>query len=400
MMRTDSPSNLSQPAAIAATIVIIVTGGGVFLILPAFVGALVDTGGLGTAQAGAVASADLAGIFAASIAALAWVRRADWRRVALVSLACMVAGNGACLFVDGFVPLLALRGVLGLAAGNLMAIGMAHLARVENPDRAFALAIGAQVAFSTAALWLLPGAVGSWGLAGLFGLLTVLSSFGLLAATRLVQGHEPSARERVEGAGANGHVFVALAANTVFFVAQSGVWAYLERMGSGAGLPPEVVGRALAVSVSLALAGPIAASLIAGRYGRALPLAGVVVGQLAALWLLQGSMTAVAFLVAATVFQIFWNFAIPYLVAIVAALDGAHRHIVLVTPFQAAGIAAGPALAGYLADGGELSGVVWLGGAAILASAVLLLPYALRWLGPGREAGAAESDGNAASSQG
>ena len=46
--------NLSSPRAIAATIVVIVSGGGVFLILPLFIGALVATGGLDNAQAGAV----------------------------------------------------------------------------------------------------------------------------------------------------------------------------------------------------------------------------------------------------------------------------------------------------------------------------------------------------------
>ncbi|MCY4563749.1 MAG: hypothetical protein OXE40_04625, partial [Gammaproteobacteria bacterium] len=182
--------SISSPRAIAATIVVIVSGGGVFLILPVFVGALVDTGGLSMAQAGAVASADLAGIFAAAIAALAWIRRVDWRRVALFSLACMVAGNAACPWIDGYVPLLILRGLLGFAAGNLMAIGIAHLARVAIPDRAFALAIAAQVAFSTIALWLMPVAVHSWCLASLFGLLAGLSAIGLLAATQLVRGTE------------------------------------------------------------------------------------------------------------------------------------------------------------------------------------------------------------------
>ena len=394
-MRSDGALNVSSPAAVAATIAIIVTGGGVFLILPAFVGALVDTAGLGNAQAGAVASADLAGIFAASVAALAWIRRADWRRVALVSLACMIAGNIACLFADGFVPLLMLRGALGLAAGNLMAIGMAHLARVGNTDRAFALAIAAQVAFSTAALWLLPGAIGRWGLTGLFGLLTGLSVLGLLAATRLVRGAQARGAIRTENAGGNGWVFVALGANTLFVIAQSGVWAYLERFAAGAGLPADVVGSTLALSVSLALIGPVAASIIASRFGRALPLAGIVFGQLAALWILQGPMTAAMFLIAATTFQVFWNFAIPYLVAIVASLDRAHRYIVLVTPFQAAGIAAGPALAGYLAGDGELARITWLGGAALLASVFLLLPHALRWPAKGTEAGAPQSGRNA-----
>ena len=369
--------NLSSPRAIAATIVVIVSGGGVFLILPLFVGALVDTGGLDNAQAGAVASADLAGIFLASIAALGWIRRADWRRVATVSLVIMIAGNVACLFIHAFVPLLALRGALGLAAGNLMAIGMAHLARVRKPDRAFALAIAAQVAFSTAALWLLPGAVQSWGLTGLFGLLSLVSAAGLLAATQLVRGAQAPDTERIRKSTGAGHVFVALAANTLFFIAQSGVWAYLERIAAGAGLAPDVVGRTLALSVSLALLGPLAASLLADRYGRALPLAIVVAGQLGALWLLQGPFTAAVFLVAATGFQVCWNFAVPYLVAIVAALDRDGRYIVLATPFQAAGIAAGPALAGYLAGGGDFAPVAWLGGAAIVASAVLLLPYAI-----------------------
>lgn len=389
----------SSPTAIAATIVVIVAGGGVFLILPVFVGALVDSGGLGNAQAGAVAAADLAGIFAASIAALVWIRRADWRRVALFSLGFMIAGNIVCLFIQDFAPLLVLRGVIGLAAGNLMAIGMAHLARVNNTDRAFALAIAAQVSFSTAALWLLPGAVQSWGLSGLFGLLILLSALGLLAATQLVRGAETRTREHSGKAAGSAHVFVALAANTLFFIAQSGVWAYLERIAAGAGLAPEVVGRTLALSVSLALAGPIAASLIANRYGRALPLTVVVAGQLTALWMLQGPITAAVFLIAATAFQIFWNFAIPYLVAIVAALDRAHRHIVLVTPFQAAGIAAGPALAGYLAGQGGLAPVTWLGGAAVVASAVLLLPYALRLRGGGTDKGASQSGPNAVGRQ-
>ena len=373
--------SISNPRAIAATIVVIVSGGGVFLILPVFVGALVDTGGMSMAQAGAVASADLAGIFAAAIAALAWIRRADWRRVALFSLACMVAGNVACPWMDGYVPLLVLRGLLGFAAGNLMAIGMAHLARVAMPDRAFALAIAAQVAFSTIALWLMPVAVQSWGLASLFGLLAGLSAIGLLAATQLVRGTEAPASGTFGKAAGSVHVFVALFANTIFFIAQSGVWAFLERMATQAGLAPETVGTMLAISVSLAIAGPLAASLIADRYGRAVPLAVVAVGQLAALWILQGPMTAALFLIAATGFQIFWNFAIPYIVAIVAALDRARRYIVLVTPFQAAGIALGPVLAGTLAGEGELSPVALLGSAAVLASVVLLFPYALRYRG-------------------
>ena len=373
--------SISNPRAIAATIVVIVSGGGVFLILPVFVGALVDTGGMSMAQAGAVASADLAGIFAAAIAALAWIRRADWRRVALFSLACMVAGNVACPWMDGYVPLLVLRGLLGFAAGNLMAIGMAHLARVAMPDRAFALAIAAQVAFSTIALWLMPVAVQSWGLASLFGLLAGLSAIGLLAATQLVRGTETPASGTFGKAAGSVHVFVALFANTIFFIAQSGVWAFLERMATQAGLAPETVGTMLAISVSLAIAGPLAASLIADRYGRAVPLAVVAVGQLAALWILQGPMTAALFLIAATGFQIFWNFAIPYIVAIVAALDRARRYIVLVTPFQAAGIALGPVLAGTLAGEGELSPVALLGSAAVLASVVLLFPYALRYRG-------------------
>ena len=373
--------NNSSPTAIAATIVVIVAGGGVFLILPMFVGALVDTAGFNVAHAGVVASLDLAGIFLASIGALFWIRRADWRRVALASLALMVAGNLACLWIDDFVQLAVLRGALGLAAGNLMAIGMAHLAGVGNPARAFALAIAAQVAFSTAALWLLPGAVQSWGLPGLFGLLTLLSTAGLLAATRLVRGGEDPTLEQHKKVSGAGPVFLALAANAVFFIAQSSVWAYLERIGTGAGLDPGTVGQTLALSVTLAVIGPIAATLVADRYGRALPLAIVVLGQLIALSMLRAPMSAGGFLVAATGFQIFWNFAIPYLVACVAALDRARRYIVLVTPFQAAGIAAGPALAGYLAGGGQLVLVNYLGAAAVLTSAVLLLPYVLRYRG-------------------
>ena len=233
------------------------------------------------------------------------------------------------------MPLLALRGALGLAAGNLMAIGLAHLARVRKPDRAFA-----------------PGHRRP-GRLQYRGAVAVARRRAILGPDRPVRPAGPVVRRRAAGRHATGqgragpqipsgfervpapgHVFVALAANTLFFIAQSGVWAYLERIAAGAGLAPDVVGRTLALSVSLALLGPLAASLLADRYGRALPLAIVVAGQLGALWLLQGPFTAAVFLVAATGFQVCWNFAVPYLVAIVAALDRAGRYIVLATPLS------------------------------------------------------------------
>lgn len=67
-------------------------------------------------------------------------------------------------------------------------------------------------------------------------------------------------------------------------------------------------------------------------------------GQLAALALLSGTLGSATFMVAVCAFNFFWNFVLPYQYAALIDVERSGRLVVLVTAFQAAGLAAGPSL--------------------------------------------------------
>lgn len=370
---------VDRPAAIFAVTVLGVVGSIVFLLLPLLVGAFSEELKLDSGQVGYLASADMVGMFLAAVVATLWVRRSDWRAVAVIAAALLIACHLLSAFLDSWTSLLAVRVAAGFAGGSLMSISLTSLGDTRSPDRLFALFISAQLGLGALALWQMPGLIAELGLRGVFQALAAITALAAFSIP-LVPRHG-----RLEGAAARAPALgwstlpgaLALFGCLVFNLGIMAVWAYMERIGDAAELDAERIGTALGTSLLGGLFGALLAAALADRFGRALPILASVLLQLVALFLLANQPTALTYGVGVMLFSFCWNFPVAYQLAITVRVDRSGRLVVLFLSAVKLGYAIGPAIAGRLiALTGGFAAVILVGAISFIASGAIYLPLA------------------------
>lgn len=382
-------SRVDRPSAIAAAISLWAVAPLLFLVMPVYVGALADDLGMSTQRIGSIASIEMLGLAVASFLAVLWIRRWSWRTVSWASIVTLVAANLVSIAAeDHFGALLAIRILTGMAAGSMMSIAIAAIGDTENPDRFFGLAIVVQVIIAGLALYALPFMVAKAGVSGVFVVLAGVATLPVFILRWL-----PSQGKKIPDAGTGGSDRRALAplwglaGCMVYFVAQTSVWAFLERMGVESGLSATFIGTSLGFAMFAGLLGALIASLIADRVHRLVPLVITVIGEIAVLTVLKGDMLPYVYLGGATLYQIFWNLSLPFQMGLVARVDTTGRFVVLITAFQGVGIAIAPALTAQLISGDSYIAVNYMGGIMVVISLLLFLPI-VGSRSPGRNSGA------------
>ena len=224
----------------------------------------------------------------------------------------------------------------------------------------------------------MPFAVASYGLGGI---LIPLGAVTLLIAPLVRWLPSASSRQHdVSAAGASagvGPALLALSILLIWCIGLGGIYAFEERIGVAGGLEQTRVGSALAVAVAIGFLGAMAASWVADRWGRILPVSVALLAQVGAIALLQGELSWIEFAVSASVFHFFWNFTGPYLMGMVASSDATGRIAVLMPAAQTGGFAAGTALAGNLMAEGSLLAANGVAIAGCLIALVVFVPAAL-----------------------
>ena len=355
-----------------------VTGTMLFKVLPLVVGAAARTFDLEPAALGALASSDLAGIAVASVLAPLWVRRVDWRHAALAALMLVVCGNLASTIADKFELLLLVRFITGLGEGTATGLALVILSDTRDPDRSFGLAVGAPVVVGLVGFQVLPPVVDRWGFDGLMIVFAGLAALIASVTQRLpARGRPHPTLDDVEHADVFA-VFSALLATAVYHAALGAVWAFIERIGAGAGIDGTSIGRVLGIAVVFGFAGAMAATGLGTRAGRIAPIVIAVIVQLIAVYLLADDVSDRAYFTAACLFQFCWLFAVPYQLGVIASADRSGRFFVLTIAFQAGGVTLGPLLAGLLVSPTGFAPLRVLAAACMLGSLVILLPIARR----------------------
>lgn len=371
--------DVDRPAAILAVIVLGVVGSIVFLLLPLLVGAFTEDLALGTREIGYLGSADMVGMFLAAVVAVFWVRRVDWRLVAVLASGLLIACHLFSAFTRDLGPLLVLRTGAGFAGGSLMSIALTSLGDTRNPDRHFALFISGQLGLGALALWRLPDLLTAFGLRGAFLTLAALAFVATLAILWIPRGGQ------LQPAAASGPTptrsilpgVAALAGCLAFNVGIMAVWAYMERIGDAAGLEASVIGSALGLSLLVGLFGALAAAALVDRFGRALPIGVCLALQLVALLLLSGEPSGPSFTAAVVLFSFCWNFPVAYQLSITVSVDTSSRLVVLFLSAVKLGYAIGPLLAAsLLAVGGGFTEVLVAGAIGFVISAAIYIRLA------------------------
>lgn len=373
-----SASDANESRSLVSAILLGVVGPEVFIVQPGFVQGMVQYLGFDDRAAGYVASAEMFGIAATTVAMTFAAQRFNWRRVIAWSLAIMVATNLACTMVRDVTTFAVLRFATGIGAGGLISLSFTAIGLTRRADRNFGYLIMWVLTYGAFALLAMPTA---YGLAGLTGVLWFFALFPLVALPWLkyfpVSGENTVQVEKDAvnlPAPAKG---LALAAMFAYFLAQGVVWAYLFLIGIAGGLTEQQVANGLTMSQFAGIAGALGAALTAGRYGRALPLLIGIVGGAMTLYFLVGQFSATLYLVAVSVYNLAWNFTHPYLLGAMASFDRRGRVVVNAVAMQMLGLAFGPSLAASVIEEGIYVNVNLLGGALFIASAALILPPVL-----------------------
>ncbi|MSQ99088.1 MAG: MFS transporter [Xanthomonadales bacterium] len=354
--------------------------------MPMLVGGMIDDLGFTEQQAGYVAAIEGAGLVLAALVTALWVRKVSWTKALAVAFIGTALVNIVSANLGEFLPFLLLRFLAGFSAGTIFALTVAALGDNKQPDRAFGIAQIVQGAMMFIAFTGGAYILKHWAVSELYYMLAAASLLMLLTLVRYPsQGAQRVVPHGVAGDTPNYTrlIWVGLIASLLFFTSIFGFWAYIERVARVAGLSIETIGLALGISQFAAIIGASAAAIASDRYGRTVPLALVLVGQMGALWLLVGQFTPTAFYVGAGLFQALFVVANSYQLGVISKIDIRGNFLVLVTGFQVLGAALGPGIAAKLIDNGDYSRINQMAGAFCFVSILMFffIIYRTRHIG-------------------
>jgi len=354
----------------------IYTIGGLFwAFLPFFVGLNISSGGFSPTQAGALGTAYLSGFSAASLTALWWARRFNWRALSLIAAGVVVAALFALARIGNYPASLAVVFAIGLMMGALWTVAYRIFSASGNPERSFA--IGIVVSYSVLAL--VSYVVGRFlveqhGLAGSSYFLGALILVLALSALLLPGGGAAAEEGQGQALGRPSLPLVlALLGLLGTGFAFAAVWAFAERIGVGAGYDASEISPVIASNLLASALGSAVATLLGLRAGRLIPLlAGMLLLLISTLALMQlADFRIYAVAVAGLGFAI--GFALPYQMGNIAALDGKSQFVVLMAAAQGIGSAMGPWLGGAAADAGGYRLLILVAAVVLVISAILIL---------------------------
>ena len=329
-------------------------------------------------SAGYVLSVNMYGTAVGGLLIALLVKRVNWRIAAAFLLVGLAVVDCLSAWFGVNETLYPLRFVHGLIGGALMGVTTSVVARTENPERTFAIAIFVQLSLGGVGAALLTPLLVDYGvgivwlsllfvtLAGLF-VLPLLDTYPVLANTEA----QSISRQRAPWQ----YALLALLAIFVFQAGQFSLFAYELELGGHYGFETDFVSLVLA---SALLGGGLTALIVAWwgtRVGRLIPMCVGVFGMAACagLFLVPVVWT---FMVAAVGFGAFFSIAIPYLLGIGSEMDNSGQMAAVGSFINSLGLASGPAIAATLLDGDQYERVVIFSCLALLGSAIVGIPAA------------------------
>lgn len=313
-------------------------------IQPVLLGGLVETGRLGVAALGKVATAETLALALAAGVFPYWLQRGGARwKVAAGALLLLLADIASCR-ADGGLALGAARLVAGGAEGLVLAGAILVITYTKNPDRVSGWFLAVTTAPQIIVAYALGGGLlARFGTNGGFLVLAALAVVGVVASLGLPR----AAQAHAAPAGANDAwrspaALLALAAITLQNAAIGAAWNYAEQMAHQAGLTAAVVGIAIAATLVFQIAG----AGLSAAFGHFLPY--VIALTLACLLqvgdaLLLGSVpSAGLFTLGCCAFGVYWLAMVPFQIRLLLAVDATRRTALLISPASLIGLAVGP----------------------------------------------------------
>ncbi|PCI54619.1 MAG: hypothetical protein COB36_09690 [Alphaproteobacteria bacterium] len=350
------------------------------VLLPSLVDGFISNLGLDESEAGFIASSDMAGYTLATLFAVLWIHRLNWRTVIISALLLFIVVNFICTFASTFHEFLILRFITGFSAGTVLATAVAAMGKTSNPDRAFGFWIIGQLMMGSLGLLILPSIVEKYGMSGIFIMLAVFALPALLMA-RFVPVGAGNDGDLAEAQAAPNQKFLAVMGIFAIFLIYIGitsVWAYFARMGGSIGLSAQVIGVSLSIASLAGIAGAVGATIIGIKMGRTFPLLFAIGCVSIAMLILLQDVNQTLFLLAGCLFLFGWCFMVPYLMGAIAIIDKGGRLLSLANTAIGAGLVVGPSVGAILITADGYGRINFYGLLLIMVGMGLMIPLSRR----------------------
>jgi len=372
-------SIFDQPKAIIAAVIISIVGNAVFIGMPMLVGSLADTLGFNEQQLGWLASADLIGIFFASILASLLVNRINRKLLVYIGITVAIIANFSSILFHDYHTLLAIRIISGLGGGMCYSIGVATLAGTHKTARNFSILLFVLVAVNAIELYTFPTISQQWGVDGIF-IFFCLAFIGTYFFVRWLPSSNKESHNETSSLEANNTTtnipawipWLCLTAVACVYINVGAFWAFIERLGDNANLSADFISNTLALGTLFTLSGCAIATWMGNKYGQSKPLIAAFVVMTAILFLLALQVTPITYVIAATVFNFCWLFIDVFQLGTIGNIDHSGKYAALVPGAQGLTQSVSPAAAGYiLSQGYGYTGVMMLCAAGTISAMII-----------------------------
>jgi len=325
--------------------------------LPAVVNALAGGIGFSNADAGRVVASNGFGGLLGSTAAIFLVRRIQWQRTLFTLLAVLTTFDTVTVWVDDYSVMLGWRFLAGFFGGLCVGIAFSTLARLANPDRAFGLLLFMQFGIGSVVIYWLPGLEALLSAYVVFHVMAVIAMLGMVFLLFLPAFPPEKRPVKVSKSlfSFSGNTLLLLSAIICYQIAASAIWAFVGRIGLGAGIAAENVSMYIATTGLLGLLGAMLPVFSGNRSGRLnWVIAAITLSIIAAVMLCFPQFTSLYVSSMALLF-LSWPAVQSYLFAVTAEMDSSGRLSTIAVVASSAGLASGPLLASSLLDNGGFS---------------------------------------------
>ena len=349
-----------------------------YWVLPLVAGSLMTGLGLSTTEVGMIGTIESSGLFISSLLLANYVDRGYRKRVAVISVAVVIAANLVCGWVEmGFTALAIMRFITGIGAGLALAVGNATIANARNTEKFSGHLTVMLVVFMVVIMPALSRISDTFGYQGIFLGLAVTVGIGAISIIFLPDGPDPSlAHEGEADRGATTSLLSASAIAALMIALLFGArgtlpWLVAEQLGTDAGMSLPQVGDLFSLMYAVSMLGPVALLFLARVAGvRAILFWSLVVAGFFN-WLFTVSAgNTVQFSVGIIVWATIYFIAFAQINAVAALADRKGKLVSAVGSAFIAGVTIAPFIGGFLVDAG---GYTWLGAAEILLTILIAI---------------------------